>query len=212
MYKEDSFTLQTYWHQTVIGHTAGDLITYYTASLNNSQLLKLDSVVGNTGSNGQWLFKISSLNKLEHNEYKCNQWINSQETLSDNWANGLPVCPCTIYQARNDWRFSFVSSSNEHCAIFVPTSTQHGLECCYNGTDGALVVGGGSTQDRSRYHYYHSLYYPSEHIENDVDPYRYCCIETQNCQLFYKYRPQSDCSKYEAPQSGEILVIYYSVI
>lgn len=200
LYKENSFTLQFYHHQTVIGHTAGDFLTYFTADLTTSQLITPDTTRGNTGSAGQWIFELANGNRMGQSERKCHEWINDQVGLGG-WTSDMPHCPCTALQARNDWKFNIVEgSSDSDCFILVPSLSEHGLKCCYNSTDGSLLIG---SQGDGRYHYYHSLFHPNQHKASDVDPYRYCCLETQNCEQFYKYRPSPDCSSYLAPQTGE---------
>ena len=55
-----------------------------------------------------------------------------------------------------------------------------------------------------RYHYYHSLFYPSEHAASDSTPFVQCCRDTENCELYNKYRPVSNCSGYEPPSPGKL--------
>ena len=207
MYKENNFTLQTYHHPTVVGYSAGNLTTYFNAELTSTQILNIDKVLGNTGANGQWMFNVSpTLSEKEKIEEKCLQWVSEQEDHGD-WTNNLPDCPCSKLQANRDWRFSFVRSSDESCAFFVATTSQHGLECCYDD-NGALLVG---PKEGGRYHYYHSLFYPNQHEESDSRPFSQCCEETENCELFYKHRPSPNCSVYEPPTPGIITSIHPSI-
>ena len=207
MYKENNFTLQIYHHPTVVGYSAGNLTTYFNAELTSAQILNIDKVLGNTGANGQWMFNVSPiLSEKEKIEEKCLQWVSEQEDHGD-WTDNLPDCPCSKLQANRDWRFSFVRSSDESCAFFVATTSQHGLECCYDD-NGALLVG---PKEGGRYHYYHSLFYPNQHEESDSRPFSQCCEETENCELFYKHRPSPNCSVYEPPTPGIITSIHPSI-
>lgn len=151
---------------------------------------------------GQWAFKVNSNVTNNEDENECLKWVQEQLDISNLWISNLPSCPCTLLQARNDWRFSFTSSARTNCAVFVTTATRHGLECCYDEVGGTLRVG---PNDGGCYHYYHSLFYPSEHEISDSTPYSKCCDggTEGNCELFYRYRPSSNCSRYEPPTPGK---------
>ena len=133
-------------------------------------------------------------------EESCLQWVRGQELLSNDWLGDIPLsCPCSLSQATSDWRFNFDNSSRTNCAIAVVTRSQHGLECCYD-TSGSLLV---DTEASGSYHYYHSLFYPEEHLISDSRPFQDCCVESNNCVLYYKYRPSSNCDEYQPPTPGK---------
>ena len=146
------------------------------------------------------MFDLShTLNSDEEIERKCIEWANEQEN-PDKWTAGLPSCPCSRQQANRDWRYSFHHGSRTNCSLFIASSEQSTVQCCYNH-DGALFT---DTSMGGSYLLYSSLFYSSEYEENDRIPYENCCVGSDNCELFRTYRPVDNCSRYTAPIPGEL--------
>uniref|UniRef100_A0A1X7UXG1 AMOP domain-containing protein n=1 Tax=Amphimedon queenslandica TaxID=400682 RepID=A0A1X7UXG1_AMPQE len=186
---------------SVVGYTAADFINFQNVHYANPSTL--DTTLGNTGTAvGQWLYDVSpSTITGSQSEESCLEWVRGQELLSSDWLRDVPLsCPCSLSQATSDWRFNFNNSSRNNCAIAVVTRSQHGLECCYDAL-GSLVV---DTEASGSYHYYHSLFHPEQHLLSDSRPFEDCCVESNNCVLYYKYRPSSNCEGYQPPTPGFI--------
>lgn len=50
---------------------------------------------------------------------------------------------------------------------------------------------------------YNPYFYPSQNQLFDVLPKRWCCLESNNCHLYYQVRPQASCIGYFMPFFGE---------
>lgn len=170
-------------------------------NLATSELLTVDSVTGNTGQKGQWLFNLSPAESpLNKYDSECLKWVTKQDS-SGSWNADLPSCPCTQEQARSDQRFSFWWGANPNCAVFVwsrPSTT----ECCYDST-GALIVGpntGGS------YRLFNPIYDQDSYQSQDLIPQQQCCMNSSQgafCEMYYQYRPSDDCSGYQPVRAGK---------
>lgn len=97
--------------------------------------------------------------------------------------------------------------------LLFSTSPQYaaGQQCCYDSTGTQILTydsTGGSTPDRGHDWgsppflkppripgYSHWLY--------DVISFYYCCLWSDNCQLYMKRRPSSDCKTYRPPRAGK---------
>ena len=157
----------------------------------------MDTHPGNTEESGQWIFNVSSQSTLNEAELSCVQWANRQSGVS--WVDGLPSCPCTEQQAIQDWQYNFDQTQRINCAIFLPSTTQSTVECCYDN-GGSLIT--GSEKGSSGYLRYHPIFYPEDHKSNDSDPYTYCCENSSNCEAYRVFRPPANCSAYVPPAPG----------
>ena len=60
-------------------------------------------------------------------------------------------------------------------------------QCCYNST-GDLILPGESGAGSLDYQV-NSIPNMASHLWSELDPYEKCCIDTNNCDLYYKHRP-----------------------
>ena len=208
LYKEGSFTWdieRSQWERIVVGYDANDYITYrnvFTTDSDINEVLRIDTVPGNTNLQGAWYFNFTPPATDKNYEQICLQWAKRQpENLAETQFVGLPSCPCTLSQALRDWRFWFLHrwglSPRENCATFLFSRDrmQSTIECCY-GNDGSLLVGPPSG---GTYKLYNPLFHPRDHTLEDVSPYDYCCVLAELCSTYYKHRPSDDCSNYSPP-------------
>lgn len=88
--------------------------------------------------------------------------------------------------------------------------------CCYNNFGTASFNSRSPQENRGfldtlrRYQagsllQYNPFVYRSLYNDNDVLPKRWCCIDTNNCQLFYEFRPLDTCVGYRLPFFGKTL-------
>ena len=160
---------------------------------------------------------------------KCFTWTFLQKKVNvREWYNQLirsdwqMACPCTEWQAWLDWgRFSWDwwYSWPEMCyesrrSKFIPYSdSATGLRgfrlrqrCCYSTQWedwGSLKVGppdGGRVQVKAVYNWFSEAKKEMEKVYTDQEAYKYCCVDTPSCDLFYFYRPSDKCSLYRPPQ------------
>ena len=186
-------------------------------------MYNLDKKKGNTGLLGKYFWRIEDSDGRSALE-KCYSWagrniyeLSPIRTSILDWYNLLNsdwemACPCTWWQASLDrGRFSWIwwYSWPEVCYVsrrskFVFYYTVTGLvglrlrqECCYS-TDfedwGSLKFGppdGG--------HVKVTTFTSSQTFPTDDEAYKYCCVDANQCDLFYLFRPSDSCSLYRPP-------------
>ncbi|XP_041644119.1 sushi domain-containing protein 2 [Cheilinus undulatus] len=159
---------------------------------------------------------------------KCLQWDKVEKKLP-NFLDELIDCPCTLAQARADTgRFHTDYScdietgsvctwhpGSIHCVRAIKASPTHGSgqQCCYDSTGALLLTGdsiSGSTPDRA--HDWGSPPYREpprvpgySHWLYDVISFYYCCLWSDNCQIYFNHRPSSGCHNYKPPRAGVVL-------
>ena len=182
----------------VIGYDAKDYVNFKNVEVSEDDYLTIDTVIGNTGEEGEWHFQVTGSGEETNYEKECFQWEQRQkEGTVEEYFEGLPSCPCTRWQAQLDRRFWFGwrwgLSTSPNCATLVWSRRQSTIECCYDEDTGALQVGpkaGGS------YKLYHPWFFSTESVTEDKQAYTYCCELSNQCSTFYTYRPSDDCSSY----------------
>ncbi|XP_078669062.1 sushi domain-containing protein 2-like isoform X1 [Branchiostoma floridae x Branchiostoma belcheri] len=155
---------------------------------------------------------------------RCQAWREAEKELPD-FVPDMPPCPCTLKQALVDTgRFqadpgcSLMAGSTctyhpgaVHCVRSVAASPDGaGQQCCYAADGRELFTGdtaGGSTPDRG--HVFGAPPYrvpprvPSfSHWLHDVVTFYYCCLWSDNCDVYFELRPTDDCSRYVPPKAG----------
>ena len=194
-------------------------------------MYNLDRKAGNTGLLGRHFWRIENSNVKNALE-KCFTWTLLQQRINvREWYNQLirsdwrMACPCTEWQAWLDWgRFSWDwwHSWPELCyesrrSKFIPYSNSAtGLRgfrlrqrCCYS-TEwedwGSLKEGppdGGRVQVKAVYNWFNEEN-EMEKIYTDQEAYKFCCVDTPLCDLFYFYRPSDSCSLYRPPRRRKL--------
>ena len=181
----------------VVGYDAKDFQNYFNFIRSPQELFMLHNVIGNTGRNGEWYYNFTLPPGEITADLKCLLWVRAQiEQPLDISSLRVQYCPCTKQQALLDWSFWFGNtwglSSSPNCATALFSGSQHTLECCYDRSGNLLVgpIEGGS------YKKYNPLFYYENYLQDDLMPYIDCCVSSSRCDLYYKYRPSDDCSKY----------------
>ena len=198
------------WQRVVIGYDSRDRSNHRTISLGSRQdYSQINNVQGNTGKTGEWLFDFTSSDPSA--ESRCLSWSRKQETGSI-VTSELPHCPCTREQALNDFRFWFAyywGLSRENCAIVLFSRSNSTVECCYDSTSGALLVG---PSDGGTYLLYNPLFFYERNLAEDLSPIQDCCVNSMRCKLFYQIRQYDDCSSYEPPALGECAALKLHIL
>lgn len=202
IYGETNWNIQRRapWQRIVVGHDGRDYINYKNIEFeSNANYLNIDNTMGNSGQLGVWYFDYNSQESQVNSESLCVEWSIRQATINAEFESVPSACPCTRQQARRDWRFWFANfwglSSRPNCATLLFSGQQSTIECCYDD-DGSLIVG---ASDGGSYLLYNPLFHYLNYTLEDASPYRYCCVDSERCQLYYKHRPSDDCSAYDAP-------------
>ena len=185
----------------VIGYDSKDYVNYYNVK-NSNRFTEIDTVVGNTDRTGEWYFQLTDPDSDLNPEQECYKWAAGQEKdIFEKYFEGLPSCPCTASQARRDWRFWFAwhwgLSSAVNCATLLWSGRRSTIECCYDESSGALLVGG---RYGGSYKLHHPLFNRRKYVAEDKIPYDNCCKSSNLCSVFNKYRPSDDCSDYDPSQ------------
>lgn len=192
---QDGSTINLFsWQHVVVGYDRRDFVNYLNAEVaTQADFSLLHQLPGNTGRTGEWYFNITTDMNDTLAEARCLIWSLRQEEFNE---SALQFCPCTRRQARRDWRYWFAYywglSSRPNCATLLFNCRQSTIECCYDDF-GALIVGpnqGGSHK------LYNPLFFFHQHFLEDERPYDDCCVRSNLCHLYYKYRPSDDCSGY----------------
>lgn len=167
----------------------------------------IDNLVGNANIPGRWVYRLEDSDGKETGDLKCERWVKN-ETEPNSFSDPPDPCPCTGVQAFFDERYEWVEPHYPFTYCFYTrfaSSDGRGRKCCYYTSQekfAALVEDfpGGGTLDR-----YHKLT-PSlqkKHLEHDVRPFQYCCLEAQNpiwCKIYFQKRPSEGCEEYEPPE------------
>ena len=179
-------------------------------------MYNLDKKDGNTGEMGRYFWRIENSTGKDALE-NCYTWENLQKNSSfRDWyyihiRNDFQMaCPCSSWQARLDQRFFFDwINYPDWCYISrFPKVFKNFLvsqQCCYSSNldeFGSLRVGppdGGRVKVVP-------LYSVSEEVYTDEQAYKFCCVDTIECDPFYFYRPSDDCLRYRPPRRRKFLL------
>lgn len=117
---------------------------------------------------------------------------------------------------KTDQGFSFLKWQLKNFPLmtwFSSVSPTHGSgqQCCYDSTGTLVLMGdsiGGSTPDRA--HDWGSPPYKNppwvpgySHWLYDVTSFFYCCLWSDQCNIYFSHRPSSGCVNYRPPKAGE---------
>lgn len=210
LYEEGGINWSRNSRHIVIGYDAKNYVDYLNVEeVNSKNFFQIDTLIGNTGNEGIWLFKLTDSDSDLNPEQECYKWAQQEDNLFKDYFEGLPSCPCTHSQARRDWRFWFGwrwgLSSGINCATLIWSRRQSTVECCYDDDTGALVVGGISG---GSYKLYHPLVSNRDYVIEDKQPYEYCCQLSKLCPIFYSHRPSDDCSGYDPSEISKYKVSF----
>ncbi|KAM8945437.1 uncharacterized protein RCH25_048709 [Pelodytes ibericus] len=209
-------------HRASIGYTNGDGIFYNDpqAQKNNTYgaegRYRPHKVLGNTNRTGLWAFCLDTPTTASKTNYyqKCWNWYYS-EPDAFTWTTALPPCPCLKSQAAKDFNviseiiptfnadhiknLRALQSNGTTFQSTLPNQYLAGRRCVYD-SDGYLINGFSD-----RYIIYDSSLKRTEsHIDQDLLPFQWCCVNTPLCHLYYDKRPLDSCASYSSPGLGQV--------
>nr|XP_033469720.1 mucin-like protein [Epinephelus lanceolatus] len=140
---------------------------------------------------------------------RCQSWA-MKEPDPVKWTNKLSSCPCTRTQALED--LSFMQDTADpgsrvktlrgqrwgggggHVFQSILSSRDGSGKRCVYEPDGPLLAG-----YNERYFSGHSM---QKHIDGDLLPFQWCCIESPLCHLYLNKRPLDRCQGYSWASPG----------
>ncbi|XP_023819492.2 uncharacterized protein LOC101155537 isoform X2 [Oryzias latipes] len=158
---------------------------------------------GTLGKLGQLVYNLTWADGSNaDSQMKCRMWA-MKEPAPAEWTGLLPGCPCTRNQALEDQ--SFLQDDADPGPTVQKLRAQRwggtgqvfrsllsnkfgaGKRCVYD-LEGPLLAG------------YNERYFSKEssqkHIDEDLLPFQWCCIESPLCELYLRKRPLDRCQGY----------------
>ncbi|XP_038816074.1 uncharacterized protein si:ch73-105b23.6 [Salvelinus namaycush] len=221
---ERSFALlrfgEMYWgpgqrihHDALTGYTDGGA-HFFNETTSSTNLFgpggryRPQEVRGNTGKLGQLVYDLTGPTEREQDpKMRCQVWA-LKEPEPKEWAKGVSSCPCTRAQALEDLAFGPETlppnqqdrvrlrelrglrwgGSGGHVFQSI-LSNRHGSgkRCVYD-PQGPLLAGYSER--------YFSGATAQKHIDEDLLPFQWCCIQSPLCHLYLAKRPLDRCQGY----------------
>ncbi|XP_028325378.1 fibrillin-1 isoform X3 [Gouania willdenowi] len=196
-------------HNALIGYTNGQH-SFKKPTIPPENLYGLggryrpQQVQGTLGKPGQLVYNLTGLAELETDpQIRCQVWA-MQEAEPWEWTKELASCPCTRTQALEDpsfmqdsadpgstvkrlrgQRWGSASGHVFHSLLFGRFGS--GKRCVYEPDDPLLA---GFSE---RYFTAHNI---TNHINGDLLPFQWCCMESPLCHLYLGKRPLDRCQGY----------------
>ncbi|XP_026791522.3 mucin-like protein isoform X2 [Pangasianodon hypophthalmus] len=203
---------QRIYHNALIGYTDGTS-TYRNEIPNPPSNLfgpggryRPQSIVGNTGQLGQLLYDLTGATVVSSDpQSQCQVWA-LKEPEPKEWTLGLTPCPCTRTQALDDLVFGpeilpvengtyvqklrglrWGGTVGQVFQSILFNKQNAGKRCVYD-PQGPLLAG------------YSERYFTNdniqEHIDKDLMPFQWCCVQSSFCHLYLAKRPLDRCQGY----------------
>jgi fibulin 1/2 len=194
----------------VVGYSAGDGRQFLNQPGSLSEDIVSVSQVSTGNFTGMLFFDLTPV-KMRQAELLCRDWYCSDRRRfgdQPQWPDSLIPCPWTLSYADIDFRYTPVQSSRGHDKCFIqtfPLSNSELLtpetECCYEPQLGFLNLGSPFGGSSSPYHRF-SPRDQELHDQLTVQPFKWCCLESNNCHLYFERRPSRSSSSYLPPHWG----------
>ncbi|XP_073669018.1 uncharacterized protein [Paramisgurnus dabryanus] len=161
------------------------------------------TVKGNTGVLGQLVYDLTgSIDSSSDPQRQCQLWAFSEPDPTE-WAVGIAPCPCTRTQAQEDLVFVPEILPSEQMGyvrelrdlrwggrrgrVFqsVLFNRQRAGKRCVYDPEGPLLAGYSErffTEDKTQ-----------QHIDKDLLPFKWCCVQSPLCSLYLEKRPIDRC-------------------
>ncbi|XP_008274757.1 fibrillin-1 [Stegastes partitus] len=197
------------YHDALIGYTDGKLTVKETTDSPENLFgpkgrYRPHQVNGTLGKLGQLVYDLTGPPGSDVDPgFKCQAWAMKEPDPAE-WTQVLPSCPCTRTQALEDLAFLQDTADPGPTAkrmrgqrwggarghIFRSLQSNRdgaGKRCVYE-PDGPLLAG------------YNERYFSGssiqKHIDGDLLPFQWCCIDSPLCHLYLQKRPVDRCHGY----------------
>ncbi|KAL6487444.1 hypothetical protein MHYP_G00040700 [Metynnis hypsauchen] len=196
-------------HDALIGYTDGDNTFHNEIPTPPDNLFgpggryRPQTIVGNIGQLGQLVYDLTGTTVVSSDSQRqCQLWA-LKEPDPKEWALGLAPCPCTRAQALEDLGFgpeTFLAengmrvkelrglrwggSGGQVFQSILFNKQSAGKRCVYD-PQGALLAGYSEryfTTDKTQ-----------DHIDKDILPFQWCCVQSPLCHLYLAKRPLDRC-------------------
>ncbi|XP_029962393.1 fibrillin-1 [Salarias fasciatus] len=159
---------------------------------------------GTLGKSGQLVYNLTGPTGSEAApETRCQAWAMKQPDPAG-WIKDLPSCPCTRTQALEELSFlqdtadlsskvqmlrgqRWGSAAGHVFRSVLSSGKGAGKRCVYE-LDGPLLAGYNEA--------YFSEHSKQRHIDEDLLPFQWCCIQSTLCHLYLDKRPLDRCQGY----------------
>ncbi|XP_034040284.1 fibrillin-2 [Thalassophryne amazonica] len=211
---------QRKYHDALIGYTDGGQRTHQEITVPPENLFgfggryRPQQVQGTMGKFGELLYDLAGPTDSNSDPaVRCQAWATKEPDPAE-WTKGLPSCPCTRSQILKDMSFMqeilsmgqvsteeklrsqrWGSSGGHVFWSILSNSFGSGKRCVYE-PEGPLQAG------------YNERYFSRpktwQHLDEDLLPFQWCCIESPLCQLYLNKRPVDRCQGYSwaSPESS----------
>ncbi|XP_016519079.1 mucin-like protein isoform X2 [Poecilia formosa] len=196
-------------HDALIGYTDGKTtfkeITEPPGNLfGHAGRYRPNEVTGTLGNLGQLVYDLTGpVGSDADAGIKCQAWSKGEPDPAV-WTVGLSSCPCTRMQALEDLALlldlsdpgetvqklraqRWTGSSGQVFRSLLSNQYGAGKRCVYE-PEGALLAGFSE-----RYFYGQNM---QKHIDGDLLPFQWCCIDSPQCHLYLGKRPLDRCQSY----------------
>ena len=173
------------------------------------QAEEIDNQIGNVNIPGRWIMRIENSNGFEDSDFYCLIWYH-EEPDPNSFNDSPDPCPCTVFQAAADNRYTWVEPLFPYteCFYTVRSVSGRGRRCCYYKDaqrTGALIF--NSQPKAGTIDNYHRLRFPEKHQKYDVEGFAYCCLTSkrrvESCEKYYEKRLSEGCEAYIPPRRGK---------
>ncbi|XP_074632006.1 uncharacterized protein LOC141890434 isoform X2 [Acropora palmata] len=196
----------------VIGYNSGGSKNHFRNILRSGtvQAEGIDNQMGNVNIPGRWIIRIENSNGFEDSDLNCSIWYYEQPD-PDSFRNSPDPCPCTVFQAVADNRYTWVDPFFPYteCFYTVGSVSGRGRRCCYYKDPqriGALIINSRPIAGTIDSH--HRLQFPAMHKKYDLEGFGYCCLTSkrrvESCKKYYEKRPSEGCEAYISPRRAPV--------
>ncbi|XP_058508285.1 mucin-like protein isoform X2 [Solea solea] len=200
---------QRVYHDAIIGYTNGKSSFKETPVPADNNFgprgrYRPNQVKGPLGKLGQLVYDFSETAGSDTApQIRCQAWAVKEPDPAE-WTEELHSCPCNSTQAQED--LSFLQDTTDLSLRVTKLRNQRwggaaghtfhsvlsnrygsGKRCVYE-PEGPLLAG-----YNERYYFGHS---EQKHIDEDLMPFQWCCMESTLCHLYLTKRPQDRCQGY----------------
>ncbi|XP_017164593.1 mucin-4 isoform X2 [Poecilia reticulata] len=196
-------------HDALIGYTDGKTTFKETTEppgnlFGRAGRYRPNEVKGTLGNLGQLVYDLTGpVGSDADAGIKCQAWSRGEPDPAV-WTVGLSSCPCTRMQALEDLVLlldlsdpgetvqklraqRWTGASGQVFRSLLSNQYGAGKRCVYE-PEGALLAG-----FNERYFYGQST---QKHVDGDLLPFQWCCIDSPQCHLYLRKRPLDRCQSY----------------
>ena len=202
----------------VVGFSAGDGQQFFNYPVSLTEDIRLVSQEKKDDFTGLLFFHLTPTEVAQSKaDMQCRDWYcfdREQFGVIPQWPNSLVPCPWTLSHAIRDTRYTKVYTKPVQC--FIQTSVDFEIvdgkfftpetECCYHDPFEWLIrvppFGGSSSP-------YHRSSHPELYYQLTAQPYDWCCLESNNCNLYVERRPIQSSRFYRPLIPGKPLLLLH---